>query len=183
MTEEKNVLFSVEENNPYYRLFFGSPTIQRRTFHLETETLVVWGVMLLVSAGLYIHLDVVPFLPIQFSPKTAEIVRLIAFVGLGVNLVRLVGVLLVFAYDSFAIYIKRSISGYACIVCAECGTCTSISRYVERKDRILFVNGCRKCGSFRVYCAKCGKSAHVKHYFQGEGCPHCGYPFFLIKKN
>ncbi len=183
MTPEKDILLFVEENNPNYRLFFGTQTIQPRKSLSEIEILLAWGVLFLVSAGLYIHLDVVPFLPIQFSQETAELVKLFAFLGLGISLLLPLAAVLLIVYDSLSIYIKRSLKGPACIVCATCGACTPIFRYTERKDDHLLVHGCSKCGSLRVYCAKCGKSASIEHYFQGEGCPHCGHPFLLAKKN
>jgi len=182
-TRREDVIFSVEENNPVYRLFFGARTPSRRRAPAsEIEILLGWGLLLIVSAALYIHLDVSPFLPIHFSPPVADILKLLAFLGLGVSLAMPLGVILLLAYESLVFYARRALRGPGCIVCAECGNCTPVFRYMKHQDGRLLVSGCRKCGSFRVYCAKCGKSAHIKHFIDGDGCPYCGYPYFLARK-
>ncbi len=181
MTSEKDYMIAVEADNVAYRALLGG---RDRTKGLTppsgVEVLLLWGVLFVVSALFYFHLEFRPILPIELAPGTAEIVKLLAFVGLGVSVLAMMTWVLSLLYVAFDVYVRRAILG-PCVICARCGACTSVDKYAEIAGNRVIVHGCKKCGSFRVYCLKCGKSAHVGEFLSGEGCPHCGYPDFMIK--
>jgi len=183
METDRDIWFYVEEKNPVYLMFSYVSPISRVGSASEIEIIIAWALLFLVSAAFYIHLDITPFLPFQFSPETADIVRFFSFVGLGVSLLLLFGFLLLVLYESLTIYVRRVIRGPGCIVCAKCGNCAPLLKYmkIDKEKSKVLVHGCNKCGSMRVYCAKCGKSAHVKYFLEGDGCPHCGYPSPMMK--
>ena len=183
METNRDIWFHVEEKNPIYLMFSYVSPFSRVGSASEIEIIIAWALLFIVSAALYIHLDITPFLPFQISKSNAEIIGLFSFIGLVLSLLLLLGFILLVLYEAFTIYVRRVIRGPGCITCAECGNCAPLLKYmkIDKEESKVLVQGCTKCGSLRVYCAKCGKSAHVKHFLEGDGCPNCGYPSPMLK--
>ncbi len=140
-----------------------------------------WGALFIISFVFYYHAEFRPILPLHLSPEDNEILRLFAFIGLGLSVIWPARLLLILEYESFRIYVRRFFRDPASVVCAACGANTPLRRYMKTDSESVLVFGCKKCGSYQVYCAQCGKSAHVAEFLSGRGCPHCGAPGFMVK--
>ena len=140
-----------------------------------------WVVLLIVSLVFYYHAEFRPILPIHLSPEDNELLKLFAFIGVGLSLIWPARLLLLLEYESIRVYVRRVFHDPARVVCATCGAKTPLRRYMTVYSDAVLVHGCKKCGSYRVYCARCGKSAHVSDFLVGQGCPHCGAPGFMVE--
>ena len=146
------------------------------------EKMLAAFLALVLGAAFYIHLDVKPFLPIEIAPEQTSRWILISFVVMLFGFSVLMMFILPFLYDFVTLYFRRLVSGPACVVCASCGACTSSARYFKAGETASQIRGCKKCGSTRVYCEKCGKPALVQDFMLANGCPHCGHPYILVQE-
>jgi hypothetical protein len=137
----------------------------------RTERRLYNGVLILilvVSAALYIHIDVKPFLPIQLSPDTAHRVEAYAFPVMALGIIALLA-LIGRNLDTVVIRTcRRLFPARPRIVCPKCATRTKLAVYLDGR-------GCSKCKSKAVYCAKCGRPSPIHQILDGPGCSHCGH--------
>ena len=131
------------------------------------EKLLFGGLIFLVGTGLYIHLDVAPWLPIEFSPLTRTWLTpltmgvmlmggLYGIVAIGKGIVALLSA-----------GWKKLFPKQPRIICRKCRTKSLAKHYLEGL-------GCPKCGSTLVECARCGRTDSIQQYLAGIGCSHCG---------
>ncbi len=133
----------------------------------ELDTLFIFGILLIVSAGLYTHFYIRPFLPITISPALREILTVPIVIGIGISVMRLLWLFLNVVYTWVSQLVRPLIPRWPHVTCPDCGTRSSLKRYVDEQ-------GCRKCHSMSVYCAKCGQAASAEQFLNKIGCPHCG---------
>jgi DNA-directed RNA polymerase subunit RPC12/RpoP len=149
-------------------LRFGRARTAGLTPPSDIEKLLFGGLIFLAGAGLYIHLDLAPWLPIEVSPLTrfwlTPLSMAVMFLG-GLYWIIAIGkrVAALLSAGWNKLFPKQPR-----IICRECRTKSLARHYLEGL-------GCPHCGSTLVECARCGRTYPVQHYLAGIGCSHCGY--------
>ena len=138
----------------------------------ERLILIIGG--FIVSTLLYVHLDVVPFLP--FSPDSQSAYFLIApsflimvFTGFVILLW-----LLIFGYFSLLGFWYRFFPPEPKVFCPDCGSINPLRGYLN--DGL-----CPKCQSYRVYCGDCGQPTSIHRFLANFGCVHCDKTLIKVK--
>lgn len=131
--------------------------------------------MFVFCVPLYIHLDVVPFLPFEISSSVARWFTPITF---GVTLLAGLFLLVVFVLaiiNLLGLGYRGLFPQKAVIARHPYGAKIAPEKYMELRH-------CPKCNSNKVYCAKCQRASPFDAFVSGDGCDHCGHPYIAVKQ-
>ena len=132
---------------------------------------LLFGAILLVGAGVFVHLEVWPLLPVEISPDDASCLLGLALVAMlvgGLGLLLRLSMLVVNGMSSAK---QRLLPRKARVRCPACGAWDTAEHFVD-------VQACWQCGADRVQCDRCGSEQPVNHFVSGAGCSACGHEHF-----
>ncbi len=130
------------------------------------EWLLILALVFVAGTALYVHLDIVPFLPITLSPSAASLAGVLAFCAMSVSGILLLAMALSYGYGVARVLRYRWFPPTPYVICLKCGTRTVVTRYIDGP-------GCKECGSREVRCARCKEPASIELFMTGLGCPSC----------